>query len=75
MHEQESPSSSSPGCLSRREALKRGVLLGGTALWVVPAVQVLSISPAAAQQPSGRPSGTRPVNVQPPGPAQGRRFR
>ena len=43
--------------MSRRQALKRGAVVAGTAMWVTPALQVLSMSSASAQQPSGGPSG------------------
>jgi hypothetical protein len=48
--------------LTRRSALKRGVALG-VAVWAVPAVEILSISPASAQgaSPTG---GGFPSNVQ-----------
>ncbi len=39
--------------MNRREALKAGVLAAGTAVWVTPAVQALTVSPASAAQPSG----------------------
>jgi hypothetical protein len=38
--------------LSRREVLKKGAMLGGTVLWVVPVVQAVGMSPAMAQVPS-----------------------
>ena len=60
--------------MSRREALKRGVVLGGAALWTVPTVQALSITEAAAQQPSGMPPGRGPQGAVPKGPARGRWF-
>ena len=56
--------------LSRREALKRGVVLGGVALWTVPAVQVLSITEAASQQPSGMPPGRDAADVRPNAPVR-----
>ncbi len=39
--------------MNRREALKAGVLAVGTATWVTPVVQALTVSPASAAQPSG----------------------
>ena len=60
--------------LSRRDALKRGVVLGGAALWTVPAVHVLTITEAAAQQPSGMPPGRRPTTAEPKGQPRGRSF-
>ena len=63
-----------PKGISRREALQRGVVLGGAVLWTVPAVQVLSITEAAAQQPSGMLPGRGPQKVDPKGPARGRWF-
>jgi hypothetical protein len=38
--------------LTRREVLKKGAMLGGTVLWVVPVVQAVGMSPAMAQVPS-----------------------
>lgn len=38
--------------ITRREAIRRGALLGGTALWVAPAVQNIGIARAAAQAAS-----------------------
>lgn len=63
-----------PAGISRREALKRGVVLGGAALWTVPAVQVLSITEAAAQQPSGLPPEPGPRKAGPNGATRGRWF-
>jgi hypothetical protein len=42
--------------ISRRDALKRGAVIGGAA-FVVPAVQSISMSRAAAQTPSGGGGG------------------
>jgi hypothetical protein len=45
---------------TRRQALKRGAAIAG-AVWVMPAVQALNVSPASADQPSGGPqSSARP---------------
>ncbi len=74
MHENESGTPNGSGGISRREALKRGVVLGGAAVWAVPAVQVLNITEAAAQQPSGLPSAPGPTRADPKGPARGRWF-
>jgi hypothetical protein len=41
--------------LSRRDALKRVAVLGGTLAWAAPAVQTLRVSPAFAQGASPRP--------------------
>ena len=46
--------------LSRREALQKGAKVGGAVLWVTPLVQSLSLSPAAAQQPSPPVNGDCP---------------
>lgn len=46
------------GGVSRRDALKRGLFVGG-ALWVVPAVQVVTMTEAHAETASG------PVSRQP----------
>jgi hypothetical protein len=39
--------------ISRREALRRGVVVAGSALWVTPVVQVFTVTPASAAAPSG----------------------
>ena len=44
--------SNSPKQFTRREALKRGAVIGGTVLWVTPVVQTLGMSRAFAQTPS-----------------------
>lgn len=47
--------------LTRREALKRGAILGGVALaWTTPAVQIVGMSPALAQTTSPGVSGCTP---------------
>ncbi|MDQ1723508.1 MAG: hypothetical protein QOG52_536 [Frankiaceae bacterium] len=46
--------------LSRRDALKRGALVGGTLLWAVPAVQAVSMTAASAAAPSGGPGPENP---------------
>ncbi|MGN6331328.1 MAG: hypothetical protein ACTHOD_06695 [Motilibacteraceae bacterium] len=60
--------------LTRREALRRGALVG-SALWMVPVAQAVSVTPAAADTASapggGGGGGGRPVTV-PPGQAVGR---
>ena len=40
------------GGVTRREALKRGALLGGALVWATPAVQVIGMKPAFAQSVS-----------------------
>lgn len=42
----------SPHGLTRREALKKGALLGGALIWTTPAVQAIGILPAQAQEVS-----------------------
>ena len=44
--------SDSPKQFTRREALKRGAVIGGTVLWVTPIVQTLGMGRAFAQTPS-----------------------
>jgi hypothetical protein len=46
-------SQGSGSAVSRRVALKRGVVAGGALLWITPAIQVVSLSSATAQQTSG----------------------
>lgn len=45
---------STPG-ISRREALKKGAMVGGTVLWVAPLVQTVGVSQAFGQQPTPPP--------------------
>jgi hypothetical protein len=61
--------------LSRRQVLKRGAVIGGAALWVTPAVQVLAVSESSAEQPSGLGPVHGPGKADPRGPAKGRPFR
>jgi hypothetical protein len=49
--------------ISRRDALRRGAIVGG-AVFAVPTVQVLGLSPASAQQVSGPPP-TSPTTAPP----------
>src|SRR6185312_9642682 len=63
-----------PTGLTRRDALKRGAIVGGALVWSVPAVQVLAMSHNAAEAASGPvspppppPPGT-PVSPPPPPP-------
>ena len=39
--------------ITRRQALKRGAAVAGTAMWVAPTVQALTMSAASAASPSG----------------------
>jgi hypothetical protein len=48
----EKPPDQSPHGLTRREALKKGALLGGALIWTTPAVQAIGILPAQAQEVS-----------------------
>jgi hypothetical protein len=47
-----------PSRLSRRSVLKKGAVVGGTALWVAPAVQIVGMSPASAQSSSPPPASS-----------------
>ena len=44
---------SPPQGLSRRDLLRRGAVVGGTLVWAVPAMEVLSLTSAHASSPSG----------------------
>lgn len=46
--------------LTRREALKRGAVLGAGVIWATPVVQSLAMSPALAQTTSPVPGTTAP---------------
>ncbi len=53
--------------VSRRDLLKKGAVVGVTAAWTIPLVQVVSMTPAHADSPSA-PSGPPTNNPpQPPG--------
>jgi len=54
--------------LSRRDLLKRGAVVGAAAAWTVPLVQVVSMTPAHADSPSGPPMNPPPVNPPPVNP-------
>ena len=43
--------------ISRRSMLKRGALVGATAVWAVPAIQAVSMTPAHADTPSAPGGG------------------
>ena len=43
--------------LTRREALRRGAIVGGSLLWTTPVLQTIGMSRANAQVPSPRPVG------------------
>jgi hypothetical protein len=47
-----SPLDEQAGGITRRQALKRGALLGGALAWATPVVQVIGMQPAFAQVPS-----------------------
>jgi hypothetical protein len=51
--------------LSRRDLLKRGAVVGATAVWTVPLVQVVSMTPAHADSPSAPPVNPPPVTPPP----------
>lgn len=55
-----------PDSTSRRDALKRGAVVGGL-LWVTPAVQLIGISPAHAQTASGGGGGSTTTTTTPGG--------
>ena len=38
---------------TRREALKKGAIVAGAAVWATPVVQALTVSQASADRPSG----------------------
>ncbi len=46
--------------LSRRDALKRGLVVGGAMVWAVPTVQALGMSAAHADAPSGKTVKPKP---------------
>lgn len=48
--------------ISRREALQKGAMVGGTVLWVTPLVQSVGMSPAAAQTTSSAGQDLRGIS-------------
>lgn len=73
MDEQHAPEASATS-ISRRAALKRGAVIGGTLVWTVPVVQAVSMTAAHAESASAPPrsSGGSPGQPgagggQPPG--------
>lgn len=52
--------SGDPRAISRRTMLRRGAIAGGTLAWAVPTIQVISMTSAAAQTPSGVHPGEQP---------------
>jgi len=43
-----------PASLSRRQALKTGAVVAGSALWATPLIQAVTVTRASADQPSGK---------------------
>ena len=48
------------GGMTRRDALRRGAILGGAAVWTVPAVQSVGVRAALGQEANGTPPPTDP---------------
>lgn len=53
--------------VSRRDLLKKGAVVGVTAAWTIPLVQVVSMTPAHADSPSAPPGPPTNNPPQPPG--------
>ena len=51
----ESSSDDTRSGVTRREAIKKGAIVGGTVMWVAPLVQTVGMSPASAQTVSPQP--------------------
>lgn len=49
--------------ISRRDLLRRGAVVGATAAWTVPLVQVVSMTPAHADSPSAPPVNPPPMTT------------
>jgi hypothetical protein len=49
-----------PPGITRRQALKRGLLIGGGLLWATPSLQIVNMSRAYAQVPSPGDTSTPP---------------
>jgi hypothetical protein len=56
-----------PG-LTRRQALKRGAVVGAAAVWTVPAIQAVSLTSAHADSPSAPPPHNPPPHNPPANP-------
>ncbi len=65
MDEQSSGGAVQRRSVSRRDALKRGAVVGGALLWVTPVVQVIGLGQANAQSESGGPAFMRPGDPAP----------
>jgi len=50
--------------LTRRDLLRRGGAIGGTLLWVTPAIQVINLTSASAALPSGRSREDLPSHLE-----------
>ena len=50
-----------PTAISRRQALKKGALVGGAAVWAVPALQAVSVGTADAASAGPKPVPSVPV--------------
>ncbi len=48
------------GGITRREALKRGALVGGAVAWSIPAIQLIAMTSAHAERPSGSTPPAKP---------------
>jgi hypothetical protein len=53
--------------ITRRDALKKGAVVGGL-VWTVPVVQAIGVTPANAAVPSGTNSPKPPQPTKPPKP-------
>jgi hypothetical protein len=53
--------------VSRRDLLKKGAVVGVTAAWTIPLVQVVSMTPAHADSPSAPPGPPTNNPPEPPG--------
>lgn len=53
MSEPVSSESLQPASVSRRQALKTGAFVAGSALWATPVIQAVTVAQASAEQPSG----------------------
>ncbi|MBW3548198.1 MAG: hypothetical protein KY452_08725 [Actinobacteria bacterium] len=51
----ESSADETPSGVTRREAIKKGAIVGGTVMWVAPLVQTVGMSSASAQTASPQP--------------------
>lgn len=65
MSDNEPSTENAPSGISRRQMLRRGTLVGATALWIAPSASVYAMTESMAQATSGTTSPTQPEATNP----------